>query len=458
MTRPFPTDRPRRDPFGQKGVIRARINATNYIVDFGGSDGTAQLAFSRQVFNVGDTIRAVWADESGIWLIRTFGFESFEVAYPYDKLGASLNGPHLQGLAFDMISTGGAPPRFLPTLTYDFANVPGELTTPGGTVGTVVQALRWHPSGNYIAVQYADAASPHANYIAVYAVGDRTWGSRVAVTAQATQGLLPYVSIDWTPDGNYIATTEYNGTSVTTIYVRVYAVNFGGGALALAASATEGVIAVVGSRSAMANCSPHGTYIAYGHGDALFQVTYGRLYTWAAPTTLTKVGDLVAAQTADIGFNAAFPPGNDYVFVVNRAAAKAFPITPSTIGTPLTMPAPAAALGARYGFGSMIEVHPDGVHVLTQHADNQWNGPTVAEWLGTAWGSSTWASDNPLNGHSAFWVIRGSHALILSWTELIKAFHRWDLAAAAPLHYLVHDGANGGLGLQSGPASLRPRP
>lgn len=68
--RPFTTDRPMRDTLGRKGIIRARIDAANYIVDFGGPDGTAQLGFfGAGVLNVGDVVRGWWANESAVWLL-----------------------------------------------------------------------------------------------------------------------------------------------------------------------------------------------------------------------------------------------------------------------------------------------------------------------------------------------------------------------------------------------------
>lgn len=70
--RPFPTDKPSREASGRKGIIRARVTAQVYIVDFGTPDGAAEMAHwsGSTMLDRGTFVRASWANEMGSWVIN----------------------------------------------------------------------------------------------------------------------------------------------------------------------------------------------------------------------------------------------------------------------------------------------------------------------------------------------------------------------------------------------------
>ena len=70
VLRPFTTDKPQRESYGRSVVIRARIDASNYLVDTG--DGMPEMAyFSGAVLLVpSQRVSALWSPEGFMWIIR----------------------------------------------------------------------------------------------------------------------------------------------------------------------------------------------------------------------------------------------------------------------------------------------------------------------------------------------------------------------------------------------------
>lgn len=62
--RPFPTDTPDRETTWRRGIIRAAIDANNYLVDFG---DVTELAYSVTRRHIDDTVHGQWRNESGVW-------------------------------------------------------------------------------------------------------------------------------------------------------------------------------------------------------------------------------------------------------------------------------------------------------------------------------------------------------------------------------------------------------
>ncbi len=69
----FQSDIPERVPLGRTAAVRARVNASTYVLDFGpGAESSSDLGlYSGSVkLGRGEQVWASWSDESGAWLIR----------------------------------------------------------------------------------------------------------------------------------------------------------------------------------------------------------------------------------------------------------------------------------------------------------------------------------------------------------------------------------------------------
>ncbi|HUV09941.1 MAG TPA: hypothetical protein VMX12_03115 [Acidimicrobiia bacterium] len=73
VSRRFPTDVPTRDSRGRKGIVRARVAANTYIVDFGTPDGAAELAFygGFDLLAVATVVYCEWMQEAATWRISS---------------------------------------------------------------------------------------------------------------------------------------------------------------------------------------------------------------------------------------------------------------------------------------------------------------------------------------------------------------------------------------------------
>ncbi len=67
--RPYTTDKPQRESYGRSLVVRARLDASNYLVDTG--FGVEMAYYSGAVLlSLGQRVSAIWASEAFMWLIR----------------------------------------------------------------------------------------------------------------------------------------------------------------------------------------------------------------------------------------------------------------------------------------------------------------------------------------------------------------------------------------------------
>ena len=68
--RVFSSDLPGRASLARRAIVRARIDAANYILDLG--DGTPQLGYwsGGITINRGQHVTAYWANEAAVYVIR----------------------------------------------------------------------------------------------------------------------------------------------------------------------------------------------------------------------------------------------------------------------------------------------------------------------------------------------------------------------------------------------------
>jgi hypothetical protein len=73
VNRRFPTDVPSGSPRGRKGIVRARVEAATYIIDFGTPDGAAELAFygGFDLLDRGTVVYCEWMQEAATWRVSS---------------------------------------------------------------------------------------------------------------------------------------------------------------------------------------------------------------------------------------------------------------------------------------------------------------------------------------------------------------------------------------------------
>jgi len=275
------SDVPSRRPHARNGFVRARIGASQYLVDFGGEEPQFSFYSGARLLDIGERVQANWLAEAGVWLIEEIqvlaGVETYLV---WGTIGEDP-------LWIQGVSAGGV---LEPNVT-----VP---TGPFVQVGAEFGALRFSPDGNWIAAM-GEFFPTDSTILSVWPFSGGVAGPGTSITV-ANDRVIHRGALRWSPDSRWIA--------VPLLGDFVHIFEWTGGAFGTIVTGPPPSLPASSPGPHNVNWSPDGNYIAFPseNNDALMDV-----YEWTGsgfgprvvdPATAPDVGNLTASNGVDIGW------------------------------------------------------------------------------------------------------------------------------------------------------------
>ncbi len=354
MVRPFSSDVPGRDVRGRQGIVRARINASLYLVEMGAGgeshvEGAVYSGAGRLL--VGKEVHCDWLSEGGVYIIRAGGTTASACSVTLIDPGSGITNSDDAIWATDnyvasLVSTGTV--EILDFTTGAWGAV---LDSQAFGVGSDTMAIS--PDNRFIAV--VGNVSP---FVKVHAFDPATGLIGAAVANPATLPNGSANGVRWSPDGLFIAVAHG-----TTPFMSVYPWADGFGAKVAAPAVPTGMSSArvpawttamdaIIFTHAFSGVSPPDPNAVTAHAWAWSAAGFGALLT-GFPVVNDLLFD-VQVHPKDDGLVAFSGDGSDDpVKVYDFSSATGF-------GSKLAAP----ACGPELGSSIRVSWHPDGTGIV----------------------------------------------------------------------------------------------